>query len=604
MLRKALGDDAQKPRFIETVSRRGYRFIVEVRKVQSIDAETSRRADEVRITNLSADSAASFRSASASPRLPVAVSQKGAFVALADRRSATDPAQPEPATPAAKLELVQPKPAITDKSKYLVFIAAALVIGAIGFASYFYSSEKTLGADQTKTIAVLPIRPINSTIRDEDYEIGIADSLINRINSMKGLLARPLNSTRKYTDIGQDSVVAGREQKVDYVLASTYQVAGGKIRIASQLLNVASGKIEETYTTEKDTGDIFSMQDAIASEIGNRLMVQFATTPVGPVAKRGTDNEDAYRLYLQGMYLYDRRTLADAENALDKLERATQLDPNYAKAWAGKAHVHRSLGYFSVNRNIHEDYTQSIDAINRALTLDENLGDAYSALCENKFFYEYDFEGAERECKRAIELDPNSFLAHEIYSRCLWTLNRFDEAITEIKIAIDLQPTSLFSQRNYGISLFYARRSSEAVQQFKRVAEVDPNFIANYAWFVPALIVHGREAEAFEWFIKWQTLLKADEETIQEYKKAYLASGWQGVGRVRVKRFDESKVRSYFLEACLIVHTGNKEKAFEYLEKSFQRREWGIPFLRIDPSLDSIRNDPRFHDLVRRVELK
>ncbi|MEJ7701160.1 MAG: tetratricopeptide repeat protein [Pyrinomonadaceae bacterium] len=284
------------------------------------------------------------------------------------------------------------------------------------------------------------------------------------------------------------------------------------------------------------------------------------------------------------------------------MEEAIRLDPNYARAWAGKAHAHRSLGNFG--GDTHEEYKKSIEAVNGALALDENLADAHSALCENKFFYEYDFDGAERECKRALELDADSGRARDIYARYLLTRGRFDEAIAESKTAIDLEPTALFSQRNYGISLYYARRYTEAVAQFKRISEIDPNFVATYAWLVPALNSQGSQAEAFKWFMKWQAVLKTDEKIVQAYQTAYQTSGWAGIGRERVKRFDEIKMRSYFLEACLTAHTGDKDKTFEYLEKSFQRREWGIPYLQIDPSLDTLRDDPRFDELVRRIGLK
>ncbi len=480
------------------------------------------------------------------------------------------------------------------------FALVGLFVGAIALGYYFFSTGKTVVAEK-KSIAVLPLKPINPANRDEIYEIGIADSLIYKLSSMKGFIVRQLSATRKYADIAQDPLAAGREQQVDYVLASNYQLAGGKIRVTAQLINVASGQIEETYQSEKEAANVFVMQDAIAGEVGNLLLARFATSS-SSAAKRGTTNEEAYRLYLHGMYLYDKRTRADAQKAVDALDQAIQFDPNYARAWAGKAHVHRALGNFGGNP--HEEYKKSIEAINRALALDENLADAHSALCENKFNYERDFDGAERECKRAIELDPNSSLAHEIYSRYLWVHGRFDESIAEVKTAIDLEPTSLFSQRNYGITLYYARRYAEAVTQFKRVVEMDPNFVATYAWFVNTLLVQGNEAEAFEWFIKWQRVLKADEETIEAFKTAHQTSGWQGVGRERVKRFDEAKIRSCFLEACLTAHTSDKDKTFEYLEKSYQRREWGMAYLRIEPSLDVLRGDPRFDELVRRVALK
>jgi serine/threonine-protein kinase len=483
------------------------------------------------------------------------------------------------------------------------FVLGTLLVGVTAIFYYsLYSPKTASSADSRRSIAVLPLKPINTANRDEIYEIGIADSLIHKINSMKSIMARPLSATRKYADIAQDPLAAGREQQVDYVLASNYQLTGGKIRITAQLFNVASGQVEETYQSEKDAGDVFAMQDAIAGEVGNKLLARFATTSTSPTAKRGTMSKDAYRLYLQGMYLYDRRTVADAQQAVGLLEQSIQFDPNFARAWSLKAHAHRSLGNFG--GDTHEEYKRSIEAINRALALDENLADAHSALCENKFFYEWDFDGAERECKRAIELDAISARAHDIYSRFLYSRGRFDEAIAESETAIDLEPTALFIQRNYGISLFYARRYTEAVNQFKRVSEIDPNFVATYAWLVPALNVQGNKEEGFEWFMKWQAVLKADQETLQGYKTAYQTSGWRGVGRERVKRFDERKIRSYFLEACLTVLTGDKDKAFEYLEKSYQRREWGMSSLLVDPSLDALRSDPRFDDLIRRVQLK
>ena len=482
------------------------------------------------------------------------------------------------------------------------FIVAALLVGVVALGYFFFYRTKTAASiNGITSMAILPLRPIDASNRNEFFEIGIADSLINRLSSMNGLKVRQLSATAKYTDVAQDPISAGREQQVEYVLALTYQLADGKIRITAQLINVTSEQIEGTLPIVKDARDVLVTHDEIAREIGNKLLLRFGS-PGSVIVKRGTENADAYQMYTQGISLYDKRTREDAQKAVGILERAIQLDPNYARAWALKAQVHRALGNFGGNPKA--EYEKSIEAINHALALDQNLADAHSAYCENKFFYEWDFDGAERECKRAIELDVNSARAHDTYSRYLYSRGRFDEAIAESRAAIDLEPTALFIQRNYGISLFYARRYEEAVTQFKRVVEIDPNFVATYAWLVPTLNVEGNAAEAFEWFIKWQTVLTKDEETVQSYKKAYETSGWQGVGRERVKRFDESKIRSYFLEACLTVHTGDKDKAFEYLEKSYQRHEWGMAHLQVDPSLDGLRADPRFGELVRRVALK
>ena len=258
-----------------------------------------------------------------------------------------------------------------------------LLVSALALALPFYQHWKPLPSlPPDKSIVVLPAKAINSANRDEIYEIGIADSLILKLNSMKGFVVRPLSVMRKYADVGQEPLAAGRDQKADYVLASNYQLEGGKIRITAQLLNVASGQIEETYKSEKDAADVFAMQDAIASEVGNVLSARFGTTPSGRTAKRGTTNQEAYRLYLQGMHILGKRTPADAKKAVEVLEQSLRLDPKYAQAWAGLAEAHRSLGNFGRGNN-QEESQKSIEAINKALALDENLAEAH-VLCAYK----------------------------------------------------------------------------------------------------------------------------------------------------------------------------------------------------------------------------
>jgi tetratricopeptide (TPR) repeat protein len=421
---------------------------------------------------------------------------------------------------------------------------------------------------------------------------------------MKGLIVRPLGATRHYADINQDPLAAGKELKTHYVLASNYQIMGGKIRITAQLFNVESGQAEETYKTEKNAGNIFALQDQVAGEIGKLLLNRFALTAGDTTARRGTTSEEAYRLYLQGKYLYDQRTLANAQKAIELLEQAVRLDPSYALAWAGLAHAHRYAGNWGPSADIDSQYRKSIEAINKALALDANLSEAHSALCENKLYYEYDFAGAELACRRAIEADPNSSLAHEIYSRYLYCRGRPDEAIIEIKTAIDLEPTSFFNQINYGAALYYARRYEEAAAQYKRVIETEKNSGSTVFWLVTTLALQGKEAEAFEWFIKSLISQKASEETLQVYKTAYQKSGWQGVLREQLKRFDENGNQSYYLGASLNAQTGNKDQAFEYLEKSFKQREVWMAYFQVDPRLDNLRDDPRFDKLVRRDGLK
>ncbi|MBC7901614.1 MAG: winged helix-turn-helix domain-containing protein, partial [Saprospiraceae bacterium] len=402
-IRQVLGEKPGEQTFIETVRKHGYRFVADVSRVETV-AEIHEKNSET---------------SEARPNAP----EKGSAASEVSAEIAYPPTyntgKKTPSNPGLRI---------------LASAFAALLLGSAIVGYYLYFSGRTAD-DGRRSIAVLPIKPVNTAIRDEIYEIGIADALIHKLSSVKGFTVRPLSATRKYADIDQDPIAAGNEQQVDYVLASNYQLAAGKIRVISQLFNVATRQIEETYKSESNATDIFAMQDAIVVDIGDALLARFPATTGSPTA-RGTRNEEAYRLYLQGMYLYDKRSLSNAKKAVELLEQAVQMDSQYALAWAGKAHAHRAVvnhsHYFDDGERettVHEQYQRSIESINKALALDENLAEAYSALCENRMYYEYDFAGAELACKRAVELNPDSSLAHQIYARYLNTRGRHDEAI-------------------------------------------------------------------------------------------------------------------------------------------------------------------------------
>ncbi len=550
-LRKTLGQDENGNKFIETVATKGYRFVAEVTEDRG---HAERRADKL--------------------EKPPVVEEEFPDTIEVDENAA------------AIIQTLPPEPRMEHKrpTRVVFFtVGFATAISLLLLLSFNFWPGTVANPAKTRSIAVLPVKPINSANRDEIYEVGIADSLIGRISLVKGLAVRPLSATRKYADIDQDALAAGREQQVDYVLASNYQLADGKIRVTSQLFNVASGQIDETKIIEKDAGNIFAAQDAIAGEVGNLLLARFSTTSTSPAAKRGTDNEEAYRLYLLGMTLSDQR---NGKKANENFEQALTLDPNYALAWAGKANALKG------------DYQESMEAANKALALDPNLSEGHSALCWNKFVYEYDFAEAERECRRAVELNPNSTGAHNNYSSYLVSRGRFDEAIAEVKTAIDLDPRSYFNQRVYANVLYFARRYEEAVAQYKRLIELNEEASPTYQWLIRTLEAQGNESEAFEWFLKSLTLEKEDDETIQRCKTAYQKSGWRGVLLERAR--DDGGFRS----AGLYARLGNKDKAFECLERSYQKHEWLVAFLQVEPELDPLRDDPRFDDLVARVGLK
>ncbi len=315
-------------------------------------------------------------------------------------------------------------------------------------------------------------------------------------------------------------------------------------------------------------------------------------------AERGTPNDDAYRLFIQGMYAYEKRTPEDARRAVELFEQATQLDHSFARAWAAKA---RALRYSAIMNNrgdISSEIKGSFAAIDHALSVDPELSEGYSARCELLAFYEFDFSSAEEACRRAVQLKPDSAIARVINARFLSSRGRHAEALDQIKVAIDLQPGSVYYQRNLGVSLFYSRSYDDAAKHLTRVLEMEKGFDSSIPWLVSTLAMQGRLDEAFKWSMEWQARRLSDEH-LSLLRKSYAESGWVGFVNQQLM-VQEAGPRLNFAVACQYALVGNFDRAFELLEKSLARREWGIAFLEVDPRLDSLRADPRFADLLAR----
>lgn len=322
----------------------------------------------------------------------------------------------------------------------------------------------------------------------------------------------------------------------------------------------------------------------------------YATRP-----SSGTNSEEAYQVFLRAENISARRGSQNVKKALEYIEQAIAIDPNYARAWAAKAHLHGdSVGQGDPNTHAH--YQSAMEAIRKALAIDPELSEAYSARCHQKNRYEYNIEGAEADCKRALQLDPNSSIGHKAYANFLYASGRFDEAITESKTAIALEPASYRNQQVYGLALHFARRYREGETHFKRLIELNPNHSYIHGRLVRILEEQGKESEAFEHLVKKLEMDKAGEETIERYQTAYATSGWRGVKLEQIKTAEADPATNPFWLACLYIRIGDKDRAFEYLEDAYQKRSYLIAVLRVEPQLDPLRNDPRYVDLLRQVE--
>ncbi len=561
-LRKVLGEDENGNKFIETVAKKGYRFVAKVTKVSEAVLPQAGGAGEMINDELGMMNESQL-------------ALNSSFI-----------------IPNSSLETNLP--AVNPKQNTRIILFAVGFLSAVFLLvllSFNFRSDSVTNPNKAKSIAILPVQPLTAENRDVIYEFGIADSLNLKLGAAKNLIVRPLSATRKYADITQDAIAAGKEMQVDYVLASNYQIAAGKIRVTSQLFNVATGQIEETYKNEKETSNIFAAQDAIAGEVGNIILARFAMTENSPVAKRGTTNEEAYRLYLLGKNLTMQRSVEDKQKAIEYLEQAIRLDPNFARGYAGLAFAYK-------------DPEKAKAAVEKALELDNNLSEAYAVRGSINLFKVWgDFPQAEKDLLRAIELDPNNDLAHWLYGLLRGYQRRFDEAIREIETASAISPGTVQYIHARARILYYARRYDEAIVQYKRVLETDEDFVAaqNQLWM--SYEMNGDYAMAYEIFIKQ----REKDENLEEYKKAYAAAGWQGMVR---KHFELHQVNenepgtNFYSIARQCAMLGEKEQAFAYLNKAFEKRQYQMVFMYAEPRFDSLRDDPRFDELVRRVGLK
>jgi DNA-binding winged helix-turn-helix (wHTH) protein/tetratricopeptide (TPR) repeat protein len=565
-IRTALGEDSKHQHFIQTVPKRGYKFVGQVSIVdeQRPVIETNGNGS--------------------SPPASVQV-----FRGAADQ-----------VTNGTRNDIGRSPRATTGSRILAGFGILGLAIG-VAILGYFLLGLSASPSTVRKYFAVLPPKPIEPSNRVELYELGVADALILRLNSIDGFIARPLSETRKYTEIDQDPISVGREQKADYVLAPNYQLAEGKIRITTQLWNVATGQVEDSYIFQKTTSGIFAIQDAMAADIANKLVYKFGRKLNGPPAKWGTNNEEAYRFYQMGMAYADKAG-SNFARAIESLNKAVELDPNYADAWAGLARVVRP-GY-GKGLQTEEEHVRSLDAINKALSIDPQLADAYVSLCDARLFYDYDAAAAEAACKRALELDPNSADAHLTYSTFLNSRLRMDEAFAENKAAMDLAPASFRIQRQYANNLYTARRYAEAEEQYKLLIDFNPEGRkVIYRRLVRTLEAEGKESEAFDYLIKLEPLEGGDDTTVAHLKEAYASSGWRGVTEERIRLSHRDPMAGAFWRAQWFAYLGDNDKALENLEECLRNRSLMMMFLRGESHyFDSLLDDPRFENLVRRIE--
>ena len=552
-LRVAFGDSAENPRFIETVSRRGYRFIAPVK-----------------------------------PGLISSPSAPSAIIAARKHRS----------------------PSLKTR-----WIGLAVVVFAVCALTLFLRTVAHHKPPHGKiTLVVLPLENFTGDSQQDYLADGVTEEIIAQLGSLDpqhlGVIAR--TSSMRYKHTQKSAAQISSEVGANYLLEGSVRHSGDRIRVTAQLIQSSDQTHLWADSYDRELSDVLRIESDIASSVASEIRLTLSQQIHQRLAAAGRTNVEAHDAYLRGLQGWNLRTRDGFQQAITNFTRATELDPSYAPAFAGLARVY-SLAPIFAGMPAGEAAPKALEAAGRALTLDETLADAHCALGFVKAHYEYDWPAAEREFRRAIELEPNNAYAHLFYSNSyLSPLGHHEEAIAEMRRAMDLDPLSPHIQSFAGVTFKWARRYDDSLAQFQKVNQIDPKFSLNHERLAQLYAILGRYDEAITEESKARLLAQEKPQDVlakmNTLKRELVTGGERGYWEEQLQSArdrqnpPEAYVRPYGL-AIIYACLGQKPKAFENLENALAERDTQITELAIEPQFDALRSDGRFVDLERRIGL-
>jgi TolB-like protein/DNA-binding winged helix-turn-helix (wHTH) protein len=545
-LRDALDDSAGTPRYVETVARRGYRFV----------APVEAPAQEVR----------SEQRASRRPQFRWRAS--------------------------------------------IVFgiVAAALVLALVGAAIAY----KFGGRDQViDSVVILPFANAGSDPDTEYLSDGITESLINSLSQLSTLKVMSRDSAFHYKDREADARAVGRELGVRAVFKGRVSHFNDTLTISAELIDARDNSHIWGQQYSRTPSDVFALPGELAKEITTTLRMRLTGSDERRMAKSYTANPEAYQDYLKGRYWWNKRTEDALKKSIEYFQQAIAKDPTYALAYSGLADSYTLLAvYFSPPK---EAFPRAKEAALKALELDETLAEAHVSLARVKAEYDWDWIEGEREFQRAIELNPNYATGHQWYGDILDTMGRPQEAVAEYNRALKLDPLSLIINRGFGQALIYARQYDQAVEQLQKTLELDPYFPGTSLALSRAYLHNSMYKEGVAEAEKWLAISEkglvfppADNPyALSGVAYAYAVAGRRADAQKVLDRLNEQSYSPRPLDQ-IYAALGEKDKAFELLEKGYKGRTIGLggEDMKVNPAYDPVRSDPRFADLLRRMNLQ
>jgi TolB-like protein/DNA-binding winged helix-turn-helix (wHTH) protein/Tfp pilus assembly protein PilF len=557
-IRQALRDDPELPKFLQTVVGKGYRFV-------------------------------------------------GHIAVIGEGTRSTHAPVVQPSTPTLEAPGQQDWSSRANRPKTRMVLAtlALLAIAAIalrysGILDRWFPRHPAI-----RSIAVLPLKNLSGNPADDYFADGMTDELITNLAKISSLRVTSYTSVAKYKGTTKPLPQIGQDLHVDAVLEGSVVRAGDQIRITTQLIYAPGDQHLWAEEYQRALRDVLSLQREVARDVAQEVRVTLTPSDQSRLATAGTIDPAAYESYLRGRSYWNQRNEASLHKAIEQFNKAVEIEPTYAAAYSGIADCYTTMGYLSYLDPL-DAFPQARTAATKAIALDPTLAEAHASLAYYNLYHAWNWEEAEKEFKRAIELNPNYATAHEWYSYYLSAMGRFDEAWTEIQRARELDPLSVIISTDVGFNYFYRRDYDGAITQLRATLAVSPKFPLAHLWLGRAYQQKHMYKEAIEEFNKTDAALPEWVVTIAGIGNTYGEWGKRAEAKQVLSRLHELSNHKYVTPyGVALVYAGldDKNQAFAWLNKAFEGRNHWLVWLNRDPRLDRVRADPRFADLKSRVGL-
>ena len=483
----------------------------------------------------------------------------------------------------------------------ILIVAAGLMLAAVALVFYLSARSTEVAID---SIAVLPFENRGADPDTEYLSEGLAESLIYRLSQLPNLKVSPTSAVFRYKGKQTDAAKAGNELGVSAVLLGRITQRGDSLLISAELVDVRHNKLLWGEQYDRKMSDLLATQREIAREIVEKLKLKVAGEEKA-LAKHYTESNEAYQLYLKGRFYWNKRTEEALKKSVEYFNQAIEKDPGFALAYAGLADCYVVPANWQPPR---EAMPKAKAAAKRALELDETLAEAHTSLGRVLASFDWDWTGAEKEYKRAIELNPRYAVAHQWYGGWFQVMGRHTEAIAERKRALELDPLSLVINFELGLAFYYARDYDQSIEQFHKTLELDQNFPPAHVFLPAAYEQKGMNSEAIAEFNRAIPLKGGGEWSLTKGGLGHIYSilGKKSEALALLDELKQLSTQEYVAPtsvALIYAGLGDKDQAFAWLEKAYEERSFQMQWLSVEPRWDSLRSDPRFANLQRRMGL-